>query len=79
LQPDNPSPLRWRPGLPAWLPPSRQVGKNGKSRRKHDREAVALVKKCLSFYQSKAQFKTRSASFMDHIGIDELKKELFGS
>jgi len=45
----------------------------------NDRQAVALVKLCLNFYQRKAKFRTRSARFMDRIGIDELKKGIFGS
>ena len=44
----------------------------------NDREAVALVKKCLTFYLKNAKFKTRSARFMERIGIEELKKGLFG-
>ena len=43
-----------------------------------DREAVALVEKCLNFYIKTAKFKTRSARFMERFGIDELKKGLFG-
>jgi len=41
-------------------------------------EALALVKKCLNFYIKNAKFKTRSARFMERVGIDELKKGLFG-
>lgn len=43
-----------------------------------DEEAVALVEKCLNFYIRTAKFKTRSARFMERLGIDELKKGLFG-
>ena len=39
-------------------------------------EAVALVEKCLNLYIEKAKFKTRSARFMDRLGIDEVKKSL---
>ncbi len=41
-------------------------------------DAVALVEKCLNFYIRNAKFKTRSARFMERLGIDELKKGLFG-
>ena len=44
----------------------------------NDEEALALVKKCLNFYIKNAKFKTRSARFMERVGIDELKKGLFG-
>jgi len=44
----------------------------------NDDEAVALVEKCLNFYIRNAKFKTRSARFMERVGIDELKKGLFG-
>jgi NAD(P)H-nitrite reductase large subunit len=44
----------------------------------NDKEALALVKKCLNFYIKNAKFKTRSARFMERVGIDELKKGLFG-
>ena len=44
----------------------------------NDDEALALVKKCLNFYIKTAKFKTRSARFMERVGIDELKKGLFG-
>ncbi len=44
----------------------------------NDEEAVAFVEKCLNFYSMNAKFKTRSARFMERVGIDELKKALFG-
>ncbi|MGW8161567.1 MAG: nitrite reductase, partial [Desulfobulbales bacterium] len=44
----------------------------------NEEEVVALVEKCLTFYIRKAKFKTRSARFMERIGIEELKKGLFG-
>ena len=44
----------------------------------NDKDALALVKKCLNFYIKNAKFKTRSARFMERVGIDELKKGLFG-
>lgn len=44
----------------------------------NDVEAVALVQKCLNFYITNAKFKTRSARFMERVGVDELKKGLFG-
>lgn len=43
----------------------------------NDKEALALVEKCLNFYIKNAKFKTRSARFMERLGIDELKKGLF--
>lgn len=43
-----------------------------------DEEAVALVKKCLNFYIRNAKFKTRSARFMERVGIEDMKKGLFG-
>ncbi len=44
----------------------------------NDREAVALVEKCLNFYIENARYKTRSARFMERFGIEALKKGLFG-
>ena len=41
-------------------------------------EALALVEKCLNFYIEKAQYKTRSARFMERFGIEQLKKDLLG-
>lgn len=43
-----------------------------------DDEAVAMVKKTLNYYIQEARFKTRSARFMERIGINALKKALFG-
>jgi NAD(P)H-nitrite reductase large subunit len=43
-----------------------------------DDEAVSLVEKTLNYYIQEARFKTRSARFMERIGIDTLKKALFG-
>lgn len=40
----------------------------------NDDEALELVKKTLNFYLKTAQFKTRSARFMERVGIEELKK-----
>jgi len=39
-----------------------------------DEEALELVERTLNFYIETAKFKTRSARFMERIGIDELKK-----
>ena len=39
-----------------------------------DDEALALIKKTLNFYIKTAKFKTRSARFMERVGIDTLKK-----
>ena len=39
-----------------------------------DDEALAMIKKTLNFYLTTAKFKTRSARFMERIGIDALKK-----
>lgn len=39
-----------------------------------DDEAVRLIKKTLHYFSSKAQFKTRSARFMERFGIDALKE-----
>ena len=41
-----------------------------------DEEAVELTRKTLNYYLTTAKFKTRSARFMERIGIDELKKGL---
>jgi len=41
-----------------------------------DDEALALVRKTLNFYLKTARFKTRSARFMERLGIEELKKGL---
>jgi NAD(P)H-nitrite reductase large subunit len=43
-----------------------------------DQEALALVEKCLTFYLRQAKFKTRSARFMERIGVDVLKKGVLG-
>jgi NAD(P)H-nitrite reductase large subunit len=43
----------------------------------NDEQAVALVKKCLTFYCINARFKTRSARFMERFGLEQLKKGLF--
>lgn len=45
----------------------------------NDDAAVALVEKCLNFYIRNARFKTRSARFMERIGIEQLKKDLLGT
>ena len=39
-----------------------------------DEEAIELVKKTLNYYLARATIKTRSARFMERIGIEELKK-----
>ncbi len=39
-----------------------------------DEEALELVKKTLNYYLTTAKFKTRSARFMERIGIEELKQ-----
>lgn len=39
-----------------------------------DDEALALIKKTLNYYIKTAKFKTRSARFMERVGIDALKK-----
>ena len=39
-----------------------------------DEEALELIKKTLNYYLTTAKFKTRSARFMERIGIEELKK-----
>jgi NAD(P)H-nitrite reductase large subunit len=41
-------------------------------------EALALVEKCLNFYRENAKFKTRSARFMERVGIDALKHRVLG-
>jgi len=41
-----------------------------------DDEALALIEKTLNFYLRTARFKTRSARFMERVGIEELKKGL---
>ncbi|MBM9537481.1 nitrite reductase [Desulfobulbus alkaliphilus] len=43
-----------------------------------DDEAVTLVKKTLNYYIQEARCKTRSARFMERVGIDTLKKALLG-
>jgi NAD(P)H-nitrite reductase large subunit len=43
-----------------------------------DEEALKLVKKTLNYYLKTAKFKTRSARFMERIGIEELKKAVLG-
>jgi NAD(P)H-nitrite reductase large subunit len=40
----------------------------------NDEEALDLIKKTLNFYLTTAKFKTRSARFMERVGIDALKK-----
>ncbi|MDW7774000.1 MAG: nitrite reductase [Desulfobulbaceae bacterium] len=45
----------------------------------NNEEAVALVEKCLNFYGENAKVRTRSARFMEHFGIEQLKKSLFGA
>ncbi len=44
----------------------------------HDDEALVLVKKTLNYYLTTAKYKTRSARFMERVGIDELKKNVLG-
>ena len=39
-----------------------------------DEKALELVKKTLNYYLASAKFKTRSARFMERVGIEELKK-----
>ena len=39
-----------------------------------DDQVVELVERCLRFYQENAKFKSRTARFMERIGIDALKK-----
>ncbi len=41
-----------------------------------DEEAVELVKKTLNYYLATAKLKTRTARFMERIGIDVLRKEI---
>jgi NAD(P)H-nitrite reductase large subunit len=41
-------------------------------------EAVVLVTKTLNYYLHQAQFKSRSARFMDRYGIEALKEAVFG-
>ena len=43
-----------------------------------DEEALKLVKKTLNYYLAMAKFKTRTARFMERIGIEELKKVVLG-
>ena len=43
-----------------------------------DEEALNLVKKTLNYYLATAKIKTRSARFMERIGIEELKKAVLG-
>lgn len=43
-----------------------------------DDEAVALVAKTLNYYLREAKFKTRSARFMERVGIEALKKAILG-
>ncbi|MHB1350343.1 MAG: nitrite reductase [Desulfobulbus sp.] len=43
-----------------------------------DREALALVEKCLTFYREHAKNKTRTARFMERVGIDALKQQVLG-
>jgi len=43
-----------------------------------DDDAVALVEKTLNYYIREARLKTRSARFMERIGIDTLKKAVLG-
>jgi NAD(P)H-nitrite reductase large subunit len=40
----------------------------------NDEEALELIKKTLNYYLATAKFKTRSARFMERIGIEALKK-----
>jgi NAD(P)H-nitrite reductase large subunit len=41
-------------------------------------EAVVLVTKTLNYYLHQAQFKSRSARFMDRYGIEALKEAVLG-
>jgi len=43
-----------------------------------DDEAVTLVAKTLNYYLREAKFKTRSARFMERVGIETLKKAILG-
>lgn len=43
-----------------------------------DEEALKLVKKTLNYYLATAEFKTRTARFMERVGIEELKKAVLG-
>jgi NAD(P)H-nitrite reductase large subunit len=43
-----------------------------------DDQVVELVEKCLRFYQDNAKFKSRTARFMERIGIDALRKGVLG-
>ena len=43
-----------------------------------DEEALNLVKKTLNYYLKTAKIKTRSARFMERIGIEKLKKAVLG-
>jgi NAD(P)H-nitrite reductase large subunit len=40
----------------------------------NDDQVIELVRKCLTFYQQNAKYKSRTARFMERIGIDALKK-----
>jgi len=43
-----------------------------------DDQVVELVRKCLTYYQENAKFKSRTARFMERVGIDALKKGVLG-
>ncbi|HHL32852.1 MAG TPA: nitrite reductase [Desulfobulbaceae bacterium] len=43
-----------------------------------DDEAVEMIKKTLNYYLTTAKYKTRSARFMERVGIEELKKNVLG-
>ncbi len=43
-----------------------------------DEEALTLIEKTLNYFLTTAKFKTRSARFMERVGIDELKKHVLG-
>lgn len=43
-----------------------------------DDEAIELVRKTLNYYLKTAEFKTRSARYVERYGIDDLKKAVLG-
>ncbi len=43
-----------------------------------DDEAIELVRKTLNYYLDTAEFKTRSARFVERYGVEELKKNVLG-
>jgi NAD(P)H-nitrite reductase large subunit len=39
----------------------------------NDDQVVELTRKCLTFYQQNAKYKSRTARFMERVGIEALK------